>query len=309
MNLRKIRTTKRCLAVIFILLAILLCVGCISPQEDTPPPSSPQPTLSEDDDKIPITVAVTIPPLRQFVEAVGGDRVSVMVMVPPGASPHTYEPTPGQLRALSETDVYVMVGSGIEFENVWMERIMSMNSDMEVIDTSTGIEPLSEDSTGDGGTDPHIWTSPANAVRMVRTIEDGLSRHYPAYADEFSHGADDYVARLEQLDAQIRASREGNPTRPLMVYHPAWGYFAHEYDIPLIVIETDGKEPSPTHLQTMIDRATEEQVTAIVVAPEQTTKNAEVIARETGAGIIYISSLEEDYLAMMHRIADVANTP
>lgn len=309
MDHRKIRTNTRRLSAIFILVAILLCAGCISPREDAPSISSPAPTISGEDDGSPIAVAVTIPPLRQFVEAVGGDRVSVMVMVPAGANPHTYEPTPGQLRALSDTDVYVMVGSGIEFETVWMDRIMSMNADMAVIDTSIGIGLISGDDTGDGGTDPHIWTSPANAVHMVRTIEDELSRQYPVYADEFSRGADDYIARLEQLDTEIRASREGKTTRPLMVYHPAWGYFAREYDIPLIVIEVDGKEPSPTHLQTMIERAKQEQVTVIVVAPEQTTRNAELIARETGADIIYISSLEEDYLTMMHHIADAANTP
>ena len=139
MDHRKIRTNTRRLSAIFILVAILLCAGCISPREDAPSISSPAPTISGEDDGSPIAVAVTIPPLRQFVEAVGGDRVSVMVMVPAGANPHTYEPTPGQLRALSDTDVYVMVGSGIEFETVWMDRIMSMNADMAVIDTSIGI--------------------------------------------------------------------------------------------------------------------------------------------------------------------------
>ncbi len=309
MSQRERRIFVSHLACAVILLAILFSTGCTSSQEDVPSTPGPSTAGPGTGDDTPIPVAVTIPPLRQFVEAVGGERVSVMVMVPPGASPHTHEPTPGQLRSLAGTDVYVMVGSGIEFENLWMDRMMAMNPDMAVIDTSEGITLISSGDDADTiGTDPHIWTSPANAERMVRTIEEELSRLYPQYSGDFSKGSEEYVTRLETLDAEIRASLENGDVRPVLVYHPAWAYFAREYDFNLIVIEEDGKEPSPAHLQAMIDRAREEEISTIIVSPEQTTRSADVIARETGSGIIYISSLEEDYLSAMHRLAEAVTS-
>jgi len=310
MNRRGIRTFVSYIGLAVILLGILLSAGCTSLQAGPASTPAPSPAVPDGDENTPITIAATIPPLRQFVEAVGGERVSVMVMVPPGASPHTHEPTPGQLRSLADTDVYVEVGSGIEFETVWMDRMLAMNQNMGVIDTSEGITLISSGGNGgDSGTDPHIWTSPANAEQMVRIIEKELSRLYPAYADEFSKGADDYIARLETLDAEIRTSLGDGDARPVMVYHPAWAYFATEYNIPLIVIEEDGKEPSPAHLQAMIDRARVEGITTIIASPEQTSRSAEVIARETGSRIIYISSLEEDYLSTMDRMAEAVVSP
>ena len=314
MNQRGVRTFSSHIAstliISIIIVAILCSAGCTS--FPAGPPSTPPPSPEETGAPAtaPLTIAVTIPPLRQFVEAVGGDLVSVIVMVPPGASPHTHEPTPGQLRSLADADVYVMVGSGIEFERIWMDRMISMNPAMPVIDTSEGIALIATgEGGGQAGTDPHIWTSPTNAERMVRTIERELSRLHPSYRDHFSKGADDYIARLDTLDATIRAYSDAGDGRPLMVYHPAWAYFAREYDIPLIVIEEDGKEPSPAHLLVMIDRARQEEIAAIIVSPEHTTRSAEVIARETGSRIIYISSLEEDYLSTMHRMAKAAFSP
>lgn len=309
MNQRERRIMVSHLTCAFILLAILFSAGCTSPEGGSPSTPAPSPGDPDGEHNESITVAVTIPPLRQFVEAIGGDRVSVMVMVPPGASPHTHEPTPGQLRSLADADVYVKVGSGIEFETIWMHRMLAMNQNMAVIDTSEGITLISGGDAGDAGTDPHIWTSPPNAEHMVRTIERELSRLYPHYSNEFSKGADTYIAQLETLDAGIRASLDEGEEHPVMVYHPAWTYFATEYNIPLIVIEEDGKEPSPAHLQAMIDRAKEEEITTIIVSPEQTTRSAEVIARETGSRIIYISSLEEDYLSAMHRMAEAVTSP
>ena len=299
------------LACAVILLAILFCAGCTSPEEGSPPTTPPSPEGFDGEHTGSITIAVTIPPLRQFVEAVGGERVSVMVMIPPGASPHTYEPTPAQLRALSETDVYVMVGSGIEFETIWMDRVMAINPTMALIDTSEGIALI---STGDDegtipGTDPHIWTSPVNAARMVTTIEEELSRLYPAFSDDFSQGAESYIAHLDARDTELRTATTGRDVRPVMVYHPAWTYVTREYSIPLIVIEEDGKEPSPAHIKEMIDTAKKEGITTIIVSPEHSTRSAEVIARETGSEIIYISSLEEDYLSMIDRLTDVVLSP
>ena len=94
-----------------------------------------------------IVVAVTIPPEQEFVERVGGDHVRVIVLVPQGADPHTYEPPPGVLAGVAEAKMYAAVGSGIEFELAWMDKIASLNRNMLVVDCSRGVDLI---STGEG---------------------------------------------------------------------------------------------------------------------------------------------------------------
>ncbi|MCK4613167.1 MAG: zinc ABC transporter substrate-binding protein, partial [Thermoplasmata archaeon] len=95
--------------------------------------------LDSDDDDDRIGVIVTILPQKEFVERVGGDRVKVTVMVPPGQSPHTYEPTPGQMKEVARAGLYFKVGSGVEFETVWMDTLKEQNSNMEIVDGHKGI--------------------------------------------------------------------------------------------------------------------------------------------------------------------------
>ncbi|MDP2215820.1 MAG: zinc ABC transporter substrate-binding protein [Methanolobus sp.] len=115
------------LLVVFLSLGLVITSGCVDSQE-----------VSASSDK-PV-VAVSILPQAEFVEKVAGDQVRVLVMVPQGADPHTYEITPGQLRDLSKAQMYVKVGSGLDFENVWMDRLIAQNSGMLIVDSSSGIK-------------------------------------------------------------------------------------------------------------------------------------------------------------------------
>jgi zinc transport system substrate-binding protein len=115
------------LLVVFLSLGLVITSGCIDNQE-----------VSASSDK-PV-VAVSILPQAEFVEKIAGDQVRVLVMVPQGADPHTYEITSGQLRDLSKAQMYVKVGSGLDFENVWMDRLIAQNSGMLIVDSSSGIK-------------------------------------------------------------------------------------------------------------------------------------------------------------------------
>ena len=134
-----------------------------------------------------IGVVVTILPQAEFVEKVGGDKVDVTVMVPPGASPHTFDVTSEQMKALSEAKMYAEVGSGVEFELDWADDLFELNKDMLVVDCSEGISLVAmtgeheheEDeheleADDNVGMDPHIWMSPVNVIIMVQNICDGL---------------------------------------------------------------------------------------------------------------------------------------
>lgn len=268
----------------------------------------------------PISVAVTIPPYREFAEAIGGDRVTVMVMVPAGASPHTYEPTPGQLRALAGTSLYLTVGSGIEFEEAWMESLTAVNPGMQVVDTSAGITFLCPDG-GDAAVsatgacaddtiryDPHVWLSPANARIITRNIADAYIAYAPDDAVYFEQQWAAYDAELDQLDQEIKETLNETAGTTILVYHPAWRYYAERYGLNMHAVETDGKEPSPNKLREIITTAEENGIPAIFVSPESPTRNAAAIADEIGGTVVYASPLAENYTDNLIQVTDAFRT-
>ena len=258
-------------------------------------------TDRQDDGKI--VVAVTIPPEQEFVERVGGDHVRVILLVPPGADPHTYEPPPGVIADLAGADIYAVVGSGIEFELAWKEKIAAMNPGMLIVDCSRGIDLISTGEEDHSGTDPHIWLSPGNAKVMVENICQGLIEVDPANADEYRRNADAYQWELDVLDREIAGALAESGVEKIMVYHPSWAYFARDYGLEEIPIENEGKEPSPRGIEHLIKQAKEEHITVIFASPEYSTRSAEVIADEIGGTVVLVSPLAKDYLANMRHVA------
>ena len=258
-------------------------------------------TDRQDDGKI--VVAVTIPPEQEFVGRVGGDHVRVILLVPPGADPHTYEPPPGVIADLADADIYAVVGSGIEFELAWKDKIAAMNPGMLVVDCSRGIDLISTGKGDHSGTDPHIWLSPGNAKVMVENICQGLIDVDPANADEYRRNADEYQGELDALDREIAGALAESGVEKIMVYHPSWAYFARDYGLEEIPIENEGKEPSPRGIEHLIEQAKEEHITVIFASPEYSTRSAEVIADEIGGTVVLVSPLAKDYLANMRHVA------
>jgi zinc transport system substrate-binding protein len=248
-------------------------------------------------------VVITILPQAEFVENIGGDKVDITVMVPPEASPHTYEPTPSQMAALSQAKLYAKVGSGVEFELTWMDKLIAQNEDMLVVDCSKGIE-LQPMTAGDedepaGGMDPHIWMSPINAQTMVRNIADGLIQVDPDNREYYEQNRDAYLEKLAQLDQDIRDGLAGVQNRVFMVYHPAFGYFASCYDLTMLPIEAEGKEPTPAGLQHLIEQAKEHNIRVVFAEPQFNPQSAKVIADAIDGRVVLINPLARDYIENM----------
>lgn len=265
-----------------------------------------------------VVVAVTIPPEQEFVERVGGEHVRVVLLVPPGADPHTYEPPPGVLAEVAEADMYAAVGSGIEFELAWKDKIAAMNPEMLVVDCSRGIDLIAaaesdeeeehgEDEEGHhhGGTDPHVWVSPRNAKIMVENICQGLAEVDPEHADDYRRNAEVYREELDALDAEIAGTLAESGVTKVMVYHSSWAYLARDYGLEEIPIESEGKEPSPQRIAHLITQAKEEHIRMIFVSPEHSTRSAEVIADEIGGTVVPVNPLAKDYLTNMRHAASV----
>lgn len=258
-----------------------------------------------------LVVGVTILPQVEFVEKLAGKRVETVLMVPPGASPHTYEPTPRQLEALSRAAVYFSVGSGVEFELKWMEKLAKINPQMKVVSCAVGISLLdmtAEDPDGEhpaGGKDPHIWLSPGNVKIIVENIAKGLSRADSANEKEYQANREAFLREIDGLDRQIRVALKTDKGKKFIVYHPAWGYFARDYGLEQIPVEAEGKEPSPAQIKRLIDTAKKDSIKLIFVSPEYSTKSAKLIAHETGGTTIAISPNDKAWTENMKKIAEL----
>lgn len=263
----------------FILLMPLLFVcGCISPDNGS----------SEK-----ILVATTIEPLADFVRQVGGERVDVMVLVPPGAEPHTFEPTPSQMARISKADLYVMNGAGLEF---WMDRLLLVNSKMTLVDSSRGIALITESGKE---TDPHIWVSLRNAETQVSNICDGLVSVDPSGKDYYLAGKDRYLQKLQALYENQSKAFAQKSRKIFIVHHPAWTYFARDFGLQQVPLMENEKEPGPRYLGEVIDLARKNNISTVFVEPEYNPKTAEVIAREMNASIVVLDPLAGNYLENM----------
>jgi len=266
-----------------------------------------------------LRVAVSVLPQAQFVERVGGEHVDVQVLVGPGQSPHTYEPTALQLAALAEARLLFSVG--MPYEEALLSRIRGAFERLEVVDTRQGIalrqiEAHSHAHDHDGhehvhgpscaghdGDDPHIWLSPRLAKIQARTICDALSRVLPERADEFERNLAAFHAELDAVDARIAELLAPLAGRDLVVFHPSYGYFADAYGLRQVAVETAGKEPSPRELAALLAQIKAAGTRVVFVQPQFSTRSAETIAAHIGGRVVQLDPLARDYVANLETMA------
>lgn len=309
----KIRGINKILAAILLvcLSACILSAGCTAntngnEQIQQQTQQQTQPDTAAADGRI--TVAASILPQKEIIESVGKDKVKVSILVPPGFSPHTYELTSGQLRSIADTDLFVSMGSGIEFELAWMDKIKGVNPNMPVVNASEGITFIDgyteEDGTHVSGGDPHVWLSIANAKIMAENVCKALAGESPKDEAYFRANLEEYKAKLDALDGEIRESFKDMKDVTIMTYHPAWSYFVRDYGIECISVENNGKEPSPSDLAALIDTAKAKGIKVIFASPEYSTKSAYTIADAIGGNVVLIDPLSENYIENMKSVAD-----
>jgi zinc transport system substrate-binding protein len=277
-----------------------------------------------DQDVLP--VAVSVPPQAYLVERIGGPRVRVEVMIPPGASEATYSPNPRQMVALSEARLYVLVGHpAFLFEPQSITPFLAAHKEIRVVDMSRGMDLITTGEAeggeaprgffGGGGEekehpgeahaqgDPHVWVAPATVAVAARNIEQALAELDPAHTALYRANLAHLLEDIAGLDREIRTLLARSPGRSFMVYHPAWGYFARQYGLRQIAVEAGGREPSARQLIALITEARRQGVRAIFVQRGFARKSAEVIAGEIGGRVIEVDPMEHDWLAGLRRTA------
>lgn len=256
-----------------------------------------------------VRVAVSISPLADFVRQVGGDRLEVELMVPPGASVELYEPTPRQIQFVSQARVLVLNGLGLEF---WADNVTrgSGNSNLLVVDTSEGLKGLIKSREG-GGSNPHIWLDPTKARVQVEHVRDALTRVDPAGTEEYRTRAANFIDQLNVLDQDLADRIKTWRYKQFIAFHPAWLYFAEHYGLEQVasIEEFPGKEPSPQYLAQVSSLARSLNARAIFAEPGLSPRAAQAIASEAGKEVLILDDLggvqgRASYLELMRHNVD-----
>lgn len=274
-------------------------------------------TEQEEQERSVIDITVSVEPQKYFVKKIGGDRVNVNVLVTAGVDPHSYEPKPQQLKDIANAEAYIIIG-GDSFEKAWMPRIKSANQNLEIIDSGEGITRIEKpeghhhhhhhhhgEKHEHGGADPHIWLSPTLAKIQAENIYQGLVKLDPVNKNQYRENLASFIAEIDAIDSRIKRNLAGIENRKFIVFHPAWSYFAREYDLVQIPIEVEGTEPSAAELKELIETARKENIKVIFVEPQFSQKSALTIAREIGARVIPINPLAENWGENLLKISEI----
>ena len=253
------------------------------------------------------TMFVTIAPLRTLVETIVGDDFRVEVLVPDGASPETFAPTPRQFIALNEARKVFSVGL-LDFETALTARLADTSA---LVPLARGIETIAGSCSHAHpthrhahGVDPHVWTSPRELGIMASNAYEAIRRTFPDSA-KYERNYLELKRRIEELDAETadRIARSG--LRSFIVYHPALTYYARAYGLEQLAIESEGKEPSARRLTELIRRARTEGVCRIFYQRQYPVTVVATVAEDIGATPVEFDPLREDPIANIRTITDL----
>ncbi len=267
---------------------------------------SPQPASQEK------TLYVSILPIRSLVKEIVGEDFRIEVLVPPGASPETFEPTPRQFIGLNEAQLVFNVGL-LEFETALLDKIEDRT---KIVDLSRGIVRIEGSCAHAGrngsdhahGVDPHMWTSPRALQRMAKNAYEAIHARWPDSAKYTANHAR-LQEELRQLDLRTAEKIARSGIRYFIIYHPALTYYARDYGLRQEAVEADGKEPSAKRLTALIRQARKDGIGRILYQSQFPVSVVETIARDIGAECTEIDPLREDAIANIDSITDLIVRP
>lgn len=269
-----------------------------------------------------LPVAVSIVPQAWLVNQIGGDHVEVLTMVKPGESPEVYQPTDVQVSRVMSAKAFFCVG--MPFEKGRAFRAIQSSGKVRMVDTRQGITlrravPHAH-AEGDGheheedqeheaggahaGDDPHIWSSPRLLAIQARTVAQTLRELDPAHAADYDRNLKALEQKIDETDQKIRAILAPMRGKSFFVFHPAWGYFAEDYDLHQVAIESEGKDPSDRELTELQQLARREKIRVIFVQPQTAGRAAEAVARAIGGRVETLDPLASDVLGNLVHVAE-----
>lgn len=251
-------------------------------------------------------VFVSIPPQAFLVERLAGDLVETEILLPPGASPATYEPTPKQMAALDRSQLYLQIGA--PFEGPVLAKVADLMPDVRIVDCRAGVEldPIGGDGHdhGFGLLDPHIWLDPGRMKTVADTTAKALQALLPDESPAIEERLATLHAAIDDTDARVGEALAPLEGQTLLVFHPAYGYFTRRYGLIQRAVEVDGKAPSARRLATVIDEVQQRPVPVLFVQPQFSRSTAERVAKALDCNLVELDPLAGDYLGNLETMAD-----
>lgn len=259
-----------------------------------------------------LKVLATFYPLYDFAKNVGGDKVTVSILVPETVDVHDFDPTPSSIASVATADVLIYNGAGLE---PWISSVVkaSDNPNLTLVDSSTGVkllQVLPQFQSNKQTYDPHIWLDPVLVKQQVNNILNGLIEADPADSQYFTQNAQAYQHKLDDLNAQIMTATANVKTRYFVTFHESFAYFAKEYNLTQIPIAGPfQEEPTANDIQNVIDAIHQYHLLYVGYESLENPAVSESISSQTNATLILMNPIEgltaedkaagKDYLILM----------
>ncbi|MGH2611437.1 MAG: metal ABC transporter substrate-binding protein [Rhabdochlamydiaceae bacterium] len=259
---------------IFSIFICLLCFGCFS-SKDTKP-----------------QILVTIPPYASLVRSLVGDQVDVQIFVPPGVNPHTYEPSPAQIKHFAQAKVWFRIGDPIENKMVhFLEQ-----HHVQIVDLSKNTHDEQ---------DLHLWLNPSIVIEQVEEMMPILIEQFPEIASILKNNCAKLKTELKQLDSEISSKLTSFQGRYLLVSHPALGYYCQRYGLHQLSVEVEGKDPLPQDIAHLMSELKIHPVPVVLIEPQYNKKGAVLIADKLHIPSEEINPYAEDYFGMLNYLTEI----
>ncbi|MGA2680937.1 MAG: zinc ABC transporter substrate-binding protein [Candidatus Bathyarchaeia archaeon] len=301
------RKTTYIIITVLIAIIIVATVAALSLTNNAGTPSSSK-----------LKVVATFYPLYDFAQNIGGDKVSVSILVPETVDVHDFEPTPSSIFEVSSANVLIYNGAGLE---PWIQQVINAagNSKLIEVDTSQGIHILpvpAEFQKNNETVDPHLWLDPVNAKQQVNNILQGLIKADPTDSQYFTQNAQTYDAQLDNLNALAINATTNTPTKIFITFHEAFAYFANQYNVTQLPISGPfEEEPTPSDIQNVITAINQHHLKYVGYESLENPAISQSISSQTNASLIQMNPIEglttqekaagDNYISLMKQ--DIAN--
>jgi zinc transport system substrate-binding protein len=263
-----------------------------------------------------VEVFVSIPPQKWLSDRIGGEHLTTGVLVRKGQEPHTFEPTPKLVEALTRSRLYFTVG--LEFEEQVIAKIKQSSANLKIVDSVAGIEKMAMEehdheeegqhhghghANDQAGLDPHVWLSPVNLKIMAAEMAKAFIAADPQHGSAYTANLDQLNRELDELDRKIAAQLQPYAGATFFVFHPSFGYFAKRYGLQQEAVEVEGKSPTPKQLSDLIAEARADGVKVIFVQPQFDPHSGQAVATAIGGDVVPLDALAEDVIGNLETIA------
>ena len=252
------------------------------------------------------TVLVSVAPHKFFVEKIAKETLQVHLMVPAGASSHTYEPTPRQMVKASKGNIWFRIGE--PFEDRAIQALKSHHPEMEIIDLRQDLDLIQADACAHcrccpGSVDLHFWLSARQGQIQAQTIANALIKTYPQHTELYKANLEAFKKELQELDKKIQCILTPLKERHILVSHPAYAYFCRDYDLAQYSIEIEGKDPAPQQMTKLLNLIRQLNIHKIFIQLQYNNKAAKLVAGTVGAKLVVLDPYSEYFFSSMLEIA------